>query len=209
VIAVASVTLFAGGCRDTDDQAHDNPAQNAGGSAERGSVAESGATNTARGPEISVTGCLTANVDGRSYALTPSDTTGTPSERTMQMPGRETVTYELVGNGEDFRRHANTVVTVRGTEDASARRQSDIERKDEAAQRPAAGTKDTPTVETKEEVDVNVRRLHAGNIVATGDACPSMGSQGGASTDAPKRNGAAKQGGSSRPGAQPGDARQR
>ena len=199
VVAASSATLLAGGCRDTD-QAHDNPAQKASGSAEPGTAPSGGETTAARGPEMSVTGCLTANVDGRSYVLTPSDTSGTPSERTMQMPGRETVTYELVGNGEEFRRHANTVVTVRGREDASARRESDIERKDEAEQRPAAGVKDTPTVETKEEVEVNVRRLHAESVVASGNACPSLGQPSGRSTDAPKGGAAAKESSPSRPG---------
>src|SRR5918993_1797415 len=161
VIAISSSTLLAGGCRDTGDQAHDSPATKAGLSSEPGPVPAAGETNTARGPEVSVTGCLTANIDGRSYALTPSDTSATASERTLQMPGRDTVTYELVGNSEEFRPHANSVVTVRGREDASARRDSEVERKDEAEQRPAAGAKDTPTVETKEEVDINVRRLHA------------------------------------------------
>ena len=33
----------------------------------------------ARGPEISVTGCLTANLDGSSYALTPTPETAAGS----------------------------------------------------------------------------------------------------------------------------------
>jgi hypothetical protein len=182
VITLSSATLFAGGCRDGDDQAHDNATQS--GRAESGAVA--GDTAAARGPEISITGCLTANIDGRSYALTPSDTSATASERSLQVPGRETVTYELVGNGEDFRSHVNSVVTVRGREDASARREADVERKDKAEQPASAGAKDTPTVETKEEVEVNVRRLHADSVVATGNACPSITPGRGGSTDAPK-----------------------
>jgi len=194
-VAVASSTFLAGGCRDTDDQPH-------GGTASSAGTPESGATPgdaRAAGPEVSVTGCLTANIDGRSYALTPSDTAGTRSERTLQMPGRETMTYELVGNGEDFRRHANTVVTVRGREDASARREADVEREGKAEQPSAAGTKDTPTVETKEEIDVTVRRLHADSVVASGNACPSIAPRTGA-TEAPKGAPGTKQGGTaSRP----------
>jgi len=183
VISVASVTLLAGACRDKDDSDHDISARSAG-TADPASPA--GDNRAARGPEISVTGCLTANIDGRSYALTASDTANTPAERTLQMPGRETMTYELVGNGEDFRPHVNGVVTVRGREDASARREADVERKDKAEQPPAAGTKDTPTVETKEEVEVNVHRLYADSVVDKGSACPSMAPQSGQSTDAPK-----------------------
>jgi hypothetical protein len=189
--------LFAAGCGD-DDRGENTPPTAAGAGA--GSAATASDANVA-GPEVSITGCLTANLDGGSYALTPSDTANTASERTMQMPGRETLTYELVGNAEDFRRHANTVVTVRGREDASARRESDVERKDESEQRPAPGADDTPTVETKEEVEVNVRRLHASSIVASGDTCPSVGQQRGSSTDAPEGAAGSKAGGAtSRPG---------
>ena len=197
VISLAAMTLFAAGCRDTDDSAHDSAARTPGAAPATTAVD----TTVARGPEISITGCLTANIDGRSYALTPSDTAGTQSERTLQAPGRETVTYELVGNSDDFRRHANAVVTVRGREDASARREADVEREGKAEHPPAAGTKDTPTVETKEEVEVNVRRLHADSVVASGETCPSMAPRSGGSTDAPKGT---TQGGS---GARPGEQR--
>ena len=166
---VSMATVFASGCGSGHEQPNSTTAASAGG------AASAPTDSTALGPEISVTGCLTANLDGGSYALTPTDTPPTSAERSMQMPGRETVTYELVGNAEDFRRHANTVVTARGREDASARREADAERKDEAEQRPAPGTSDTPTVETKEEVEVNVRRLAVSSVVAAGATCPSMG----------------------------------
>lgn len=163
--------LVAAGCGDNDRAAETVPP--AGTTA--GAVVPSGDASATRGPEISVTGCLTANIDGLSYALTPSDTATTPSERSMQMPGRETITYELVGNAEDFRRHANSVVTARGREDVSVRRERDMERTDEAEQRPAPGTSATPTVETTEEVEINVRRLAVSSVVAAGTTCPSMG----------------------------------
>jgi hypothetical protein len=137
------------------------------------------------GQDLAVSGCLTANIDGRSYALTPSDATPSAAGETLQMAGRETITYELVGNAEDFRRHANTLVTARGRTDASARREAEMERTDEAEQQPAAGTKDTPTVETKEEVEVNVQRLHVASVVGTGNPCPSLGQGDGRATGAP------------------------
>ena len=201
VITLSSAMLFGAGCRHSDDADREN-ATGTAGTAATGTTAGDG--SGARGPEVSVTGCLTANIDGRSYALTPSDTASTPSERTLQVPGRETFTYELVGNSEDFRRHANTVVTVRGREDASARREADVERKDEAEQPPAAGSKDTPTVETKEEVEVNVRRLHADSVVASGNACPSLAPQSGSATEAPTGGACKTQGGT---GPRPGEQR--
>lgn len=179
VIPISAVMLFGAGCGRSDEATNNKNAPADG-------VPNTGAApvaEEARGPEMTVTGCLTANPDGRGFALTPSDTANTPAERTMQMPGRQTVTYELVGNSADLTPHANTVVTVRGREDASARREADVERKDETEQQPAAGVKDTPTVETKEEVDVNVRRLHADSVVPSGNACPSIGRMGGKATE--------------------------
>ncbi|BCS31688.1 hypothetical protein TBR22_A08910 [Luteitalea sp. TBR-22] len=178
--------LLAAGCRDHVDQSKDSPSTAAGASQARdGSGPSIGqaagadeAHGAANGPEVSITGCLTSSLEGRSYALTPTDTRTTPAERAMQVPGRDTLTYELVGDAELFRPHANTVVTARGREDASVRRDAEVEREDETEQRPAAGMKDTPTVETKEEVDVNVRRLHVTTVVATGNTCPSMGGTG-------------------------------
>ena len=136
------------------------------------------------GQDLTITGCLTASIDGRGYALTPTDTPATPSSEALQVPGRKTLTYELLGNPEELRPHVNTVVTARGRASATDPREAEMERKDESQQRPAAGTKDTPTVETKEEVDVNVRRLHVASISGSGEACPSIGKMGPA-TDAP------------------------
>lgn len=169
---------------------------------------EAGATGTtqaqampANGQDLTVTGCLTANIDGRSYALTPSDSPNTPTGAGLAMPGRSTITYELVGNAEDFRPHANMVVTARGREDASAMRQTEVEREDEGQARGARVGEGTPTVETKEEVDVNVRRLHVTNVMASGQACPSLGPNDGTATGAPATGGApGSTGGAATPG---------
>lgn len=180
---VSTAVVFAAGCGSDDHSTKSS----SGAVTEVESSGTASTETTARGPEISVTGCLTASIDGTSYALTPTDTASTAASRALQAPGRETLTYELVGEGEDFRRHANTVVTARGREDASVRRDAALERTDEAEQRPAAGASGTPTVETKEEVEVNVRRLQVVSVVATGAACPSIGTSGGASTSPPTR----------------------
>jgi hypothetical protein len=168
--------LFAAGCGDDDGNRESAAPNNREVNEDRGNK-----DRAALGPEISVSGCLTANLEGGSYALTPSDSTRSSADRSVQMPGRETVTYELVGDAEDFRRHANTVVTARGREDAAVRRDAEVEREDESAQSAKSGS-GTPTVETKEEVEVNVRRLHVTSVVASGTACPSLGDQGRPST---------------------------
>ena len=172
-VLLSSGVVLAAGCGGADDQPDGNTSQASAPATEDSTMA--------RGPEISVTGCLTANLDGSSYALTPTPATAAGSApaaaATPTTPTAQTFTYELVGDVEDFRRHANTVVTARGREDASMRREGDMERTDEAEQQPAAGTSQTPTVETKEEVDVNVRRLAVTTVVATGTTCPSIGGQ--------------------------------
>ena len=172
-VLLSSGVVLAAGCGGAADQPDGNTSQASAPATEDSTMA--------RGPEISVTGCLTANLEGSSYALTPTPETAAGSApaaaATPTTPTAQTFTYELVGDVEDFRRHANTVVTARGREDASMRREGDMERTDEAEQQPAAGTSQTPTVETKEEVDVNVRRLAVTTVVATGTTCPSIGGQ--------------------------------
>ena len=108
------------------------------------------------------------------------------------MPGRETITYELVGNAADFEGRANTIVTATGREDVSVARDAEVERKDESTQPTASGASGTPTVETKEEVEVNVKRLHVTRVIATGQPCPSTQPSGGRAMEppAPTRPGA-------------------
>jgi len=90
-----------------------------------------------------------------------------------------------VGNAADFEGRANTIVTATGREDVSVARDAGVERKDEATQPAATGSSGTPTVETKEEVEVNVKRLHVTRVVATGEACPSTQPSGGAAMEPP------------------------
>lgn len=183
LVGVLSVGVaMTSGCGRSDESAASHGAGEAGGA-----DASQAPAMPENGQDLTVTGCLTANIDGRSYALTPSDSPNTPTGAGMAMPGRSTITYELVGNAEDFRPHANTVVTARGRDDASAMRSAGVEREDEGQARGGQVGEGTPTVETKEEVDVNVRRLHVTNVVATGQACPSLGPNDGTATDAPGR----------------------
>lgn len=166
LISISSAALFVVGCGSNDGRTSQSDAVDA---------TRAPASDDARGPEITITGCLTANPDGRGYALSPADTATTPAERSLQMPGRETVTYELVADTAALRPHANSVVSVRGREDASARRETDVSRSAEVEQPSAAGVDDTPTVETTEEIGLNVRRFHVDTVVDSGSACPSIG----------------------------------
>lgn len=165
-LGVLATSLVAVGCG-RSDEADAGPAPAA-------------SSASATGPEATVTGCLTASLDGRSYALSPADSSALPAGQPI--PGGTTISYELVGNLEDFRRHANQEVTARGRTELSATREAEVARTDEATQAPAPGVGDTPTVETKEEVQVEVRRLHVDSVVATGTPCRSLGPTDGRAT---------------------------
>ncbi|MBA2356098.1 MAG: hypothetical protein H0V80_15715 [Acidobacteria bacterium] len=130
------------------------------------------------GQEVNVTGCLTANIDGRSYALTPADQSGRAGElgRTTTRV-RPTFTYELVGKAEEFRSHANKVVTARGRVDASAQKEAAVSTTTESSAKPATGSGGTPTVEVKEQAQIEVRRLHVTSLSSEGAPCPSIGGQ--------------------------------
>jgi hypothetical protein len=196
---LSTAALAAVGCGRHDAPDGDDPAP---ASAEQAGQQAPEAGMPKHGQDLTITGCLTANIDGRSYALTPTDTPATPSSRSLQVPGRETLTYELIGNPDDLRRHVNTVVTARGRASATDPREAEMERQNESQQRPAAGTRDTPTVETKEEVDINVRRLHVASVTGSGEACPSIGERGpatGPSDQAGAKKGTPKSGTRPRP----------
>lgn len=156
----------------------DAPETAGGRQAPAGQAAAPAGTDLPRGQDLTVTGCLTASIEGQSYALTPTDVAQTATQGGARpTSARPTFTYELVGSVEDFRRHANTVVTARGREDASVRKDADVTRKSEATSKPAAGAGATPTVEVKEEAAIEVRRLHVTSVVPTGNTCPSFGPQ--------------------------------
>jgi hypothetical protein len=180
VVSIASV--FAVGCNRSETPA---PTTQAATGASPGQTATPGAMPE-HGQDLSITGCLTAGLDGRGFALTPSDSRPTEAGQALQTPGRETITYELVGNARDLERHANTIVTARGREDVSVARDAEVEREDESEQQPATGSSRTPTVETKEKVEVTVKRLHVASVVASGEACPSIGSPSGTATSPPR-----------------------
>ncbi len=186
VVGLLSTGLFAAGCGGSEEP--ETSAVEAGDD-RAGTLASAGSPEG--GQELTVTGCLTASIDGRSYALSPADSTHTPAAGALATPGSTTITYELVGNAEDFRRHANTMVTARGRADALPGVGTEMERESTAQQQGMAGSNATPTVETKEEVDVNVRRLHVASVVATGDTCPSLDGGVGRATGAPDAAGSA------------------
>ena len=179
-VVVAAAAMAAAGCNRAEA-----PAAGTQAAAESSRPADTPAATTAGGPELRVTGCLTAGLDGRGFALTPTDTRPTEAGQAMQIPGRDTITYELVGNAADFQGHANTIVTAVGREDPSVARDTGVEHEAESEQRPMTGSSDTPTVETKDEVEVNVKRLHVSSVLATGDACPSLGATDKPSTEPP------------------------
>ena len=130
------------------------------------------------GQETTVTGCLTANLDGRSYAITPAEQSGRAAQlgRTTTRV-RPTFTYELVGKAEEFRTHANKIVTARGRVDSSVQKEAAVSTTTESSAKAASGSSATPTVEVKEQAQIEARRLHVTSLSSEGAACPSMGAQ--------------------------------
>jgi hypothetical protein len=126
------------------------------------------------GEEITVTGCLTAAPDRSAFVVTA--TRDALASSTVQATGGEapTYTYELVG-GADLHAHVGQQVAVKGRLDSDGKNEIDIdnERKTEQPETRAGNDTVTPAIETKEEIELQVRRLHVSSVMPTGNgACP-------------------------------------
>ena len=116
---------------------------------------------------MTIAGCLSEQ-DGR-FALTAAPGAAVTTAARAMDDELDTHAYVLVG-GDNLQAHLGKRVEVIGT--VSGKTQ-DIEQKDskktEAA--PAAGGGDTPTVKTKEEIDVEVRQLNVREVRDLAPTC--------------------------------------
>ena len=127
------------------------------------------ACSNIRGEEnVTVAGCLSASEDGR-YALTAAPDAAVATAARAMDNERDTHTYVLVG-GDNLQAHLGKRVEVVGT--LSGKTQ-DFEReatkKTEAA--PATTGGDTPTVKTKEDIDLEVRQLNVREVRDVAPTC--------------------------------------
>jgi len=124
----------------------------------------------AGGEQVTVAGCLNGGPDGR-LVLTAAPDPGVTAPARAGMGERDTHSYVLVG-GNNLQQHIGKRVEVKGT---LVGRQQELEResKNEAQAPAAAGTsgRDTPTVKTKEEVDLEVRQLTVSDVREVAPSC--------------------------------------
>ena len=149
-IALLSLALAAAGCRpDTDD--HTVPPR-----AERNDE------------PISVSGCLTSGAEQKNFVLTAASAplTSTAARVAGTTP---TFTYELVG-GENLDRHLGRQVTVHGRL-ADEKDDAEFTRRREEPVDEQTPRGQTPTVASKEEVNIEVRRLYVESVDSNGDTC--------------------------------------
>ena len=119
---------------------------------------------------VKVEGCLSGSPDGRLVVTAAPDPLGSAVARAGNVDSeRDTHSYVLVG-GDNLQAHLGKRVEVVGT--LSGKTQ-DFEReatkKTEAA--PATTGGDTPTVKTKEDIDLEVRQLNVREVRDVAPTC--------------------------------------
>ena len=136
-------------------------------SSARGDEAERGA-NAGSGESVTVAGCLSAGPDGR-FALTAAPDAAVSTTARAMDNERDTHSYVLIG-GQNLQAHVGKRVEVVGTITGKTQ---DFEReatkKTEAA--PATAGGDTPTVKTKEDLDLEVRQLNVREVRDLAPTC--------------------------------------
>jgi len=125
--------------------------------------------NDSAGDVRTISGCLSAGQDGQ-FALTaaPDAAVSTIAQGTGLDRDRDTNAYVLIG-GDNLQSHVGKRVEVTGTLQGH---KQDVEQHDskKTESAPAAGGNDTPTVKTKESVDLEVRQL---NVRSVRDVAPT------------------------------------
>lgn len=136
-------------------------------SSARGDEPKAGDTASSSGDTVTIAGCLSSGADGR-FALTAAPDAAVATAARAMDNERDTHSYVLVG-GDNLQAHLGKRVEVVGT--LSGKTQ-DFEReatkKTESA--PAEGSA-TPTVKTKEDIDMEVRQLNVREVRDVAPAC--------------------------------------
>jgi hypothetical protein len=125
------------------------------------------------GKEVTVTGCLTAAQDRAAFVVTADRnalTSGAMNTGSGEIP---TYTYELVDSSADLTPHVGRQVEVKGHLDPDRDDEVDVDAKDKTKEPPtrSGGDTVTPAVETKSEIEIQVRRLHVVSATPTGQPC--------------------------------------
>ena len=137
-------------------------------SSARGDEGAGDARASGSGDTVTVAGCLTSGPDGR-FALTAAPDAAVATAARAMDDERDTHSYVLVG-GDNLQAHLGKRVEVTGTLSGKT---LDVEQKatKETASAPATSSDGTPTVKTKEEVDLEVRQLNVRELRAVAPTC--------------------------------------
>ena len=125
------------------------------------------------GQEVTVTGCLTAARDRAAFVVT-ADPNALASGAMRSSSGEvPTYTYELVDSIADLTPHVGRQVEVKGHLDPDRNDEVDVDARDKNKEPPTrvGGDTVTPAVETKSEIEIQVRRLHVVSTTPTGQPC--------------------------------------
>ena len=120
------------------------------------------------GDAVTVAGCLTGS-DGR-VVLTAAPDPGVVAAARPGMGERDTNSYVLVG-GSNLQAHLGKRVEVQGT---LVGRQQELEHEAKSKSESPTGTsgqRDTPTVETKESVDLEFQQLNVSDVRELSPTC--------------------------------------
>ena len=155
IFSVLILTAFVSAACNRQDEAVISPAAEAGD-----------------GAELTVVGCLTTAPDRGAFVVTPAAdalASSTLANSTGEVP---TFTYELVGS-VDLQAHVGRQVSVKGRLDDDRKDEVDVQTKDKVELPPTRSGNDTvtPAIETKEEIEIQVRRLHVTSVAPTGQPC--------------------------------------
>lgn len=132
------------------------------------------ADSTASNKSIEVTGCLTANRATNQFVVTADRTALGYAARVGEA---ETYAYQLVG-GLNLHQHIGRQVVVKGTVSGDIEKSEyTADKKTEQPQVRSRGEDVTPAVESEEEIELKVQRLHVASITPTGSVCQAGSSQ--------------------------------
>lgn len=115
--------------------------------------------------EVTIAGCLSGS--GGNFVLTAAPDAAVATVARAMSDERQTHSYVLIG-GNNLQEHAGKRVEVVGTLEGKERG-LDHDAKTKTEAQPSSG--ETPTVATKEEVEIEVRKLAVRDIRAVSGEC--------------------------------------
>lgn len=136
-------------------------------SSARGDEAERDTRPGGSGDTVTISGCLSSSADGR-FALTAAPGAAVATVARAAADEAKTYTYILIG-GENLQSHLGKRVEVTGTLTGKSQ-ELDHDAKTKTEQ-PRTSAGDTPTVSTKEEVEIGVRQMTVSQVREVAPTC--------------------------------------